>query len=152
MGDEDNTKNDDKPKKQQQSKENEKKEKERGDQLSDLFSSVMGDTNNDNNDDILFGASAETLMNCQENVGFKGELLNHTHTQGLQIEYEFVRQQSRYGVRFNQIKLIFENRWDKKMKGISLNPHNLDKSQQDYRDIFDGGIAVLEPGQKKIDF
>merc|ERR1712176_1143769 len=24
--------------------------------------------------------------------------------------------------------------------------------QQDYRDIFDGGIAVLEPGQKKIDF
>eukprot|EP00488_Nonionellina_sp_1-RS-2012_P000363 TRINITY_DN1102_c0_g1_i1.p1 TRINITY_DN1102_c0_g1~~TRINITY_DN1102_c0_g1_i1.p1 ORF type:complete len:170 (+),score=50.95 TRINITY_DN1102_c0_g1_i1:481-990(+) len=86
------------------------------------------------------------------NAGFKGELLNHTHTQGLQIEYEFVRQISRYGQRFNQIKLIFMNRWDKKMRGISLKPHNLDKSQQDYRDIFDGGIDVLEASQQKTDY
>merc|ERR1712228_1102879 len=135
------------------------KKKERGDQLSDLFSSVMGNdamaTNQNNNtmDDILFGASAETLMKEKDvNHGFHGELLNHTHTQGLQIEYEFVRQQSRYGHKFNQIKLIFTNKWDKAMKGISLSPHNLDKSQQDYHDIFDGGIAELNAGQTKTDF
>ena len=144
------------------------KQSQRGDQLSDLFSSVMGpnvtvNTSNDimgsmgggsggTTDDILFGASADSLMKNTENVGFRGELLNHTHTQGLQIDYEFMRQQSRYGVRFNQIRLIFENRWDKPMKGISLNPHNLDKSQQDYRDIFDGGIPKLGPGEKKTDY
>ncbi len=95
--------------------------KERADQLSDLFSSVMGDDipmTNAVSDDILFGASAETLMKSEEDfVGFKGELLNHTHTQRLQIEYEFVRQPSRYGARFNQIKLIFVNKWDKQMRG-----------------------------------
>eukprot|EP00486_Rosalina_sp_Unknown_P008401 CAMPEP_0201577864 /NCGR_PEP_ID=MMETSP0190_2-20130828/24429_1 /ASSEMBLY_ACC=CAM_ASM_000263 /TAXON_ID=37353 /ORGANISM="Rosalina sp." /LENGTH=776 /DNA_ID=CAMNT_0048010367 /DNA_START=364 /DNA_END=2697 /DNA_ORIENTATION=+ len=147
-----------------------KAKQQRGDQLSDLFSSVMGPnvavnpTNdimgisgpgniggNDDND-ILFGASVDSLMTKDANVGFRGELLNHTHTQGLQIDYEFMRQQSRYGVRFNQIRLIFENRWDKSMKGISLSPHNLDKSQQDYRDIFDGGIAELGPGEKKTDY
>jgi len=134
------------------------KKKDRGDQLSDLFSSVMGDTspvmNNDNAmDDILFGASAETLNKAKDiNHGFHGELLNHTHTQGLQIEYEFVRKQSRYGPKFNQIELIFSNKWDKPMKGISLSPHNLDKSQQDYHDIFDGGIDILESGQTKKDF
>eukprot|EP01083_Nonionella_stella_P182587 657380_1 len=131
-----------------------KQKKQRADQLSDLFSSVMGDSAPPmNDDDILFGASPETLMKgVPSNTGFKGELLNHTHTQGLQIEYEFVRQPSRYGVRFNQIKLIFMNRWDKRMRGISLCPHNLDKSQQDYRDILEGGIAELQPGQKKTDY
>eukprot|EP00484_Ammonia_sp_Unknown_P027652 CAMPEP_0197037556 /NCGR_PEP_ID=MMETSP1384-20130603/14733_1 /TAXON_ID=29189 /ORGANISM="Ammonia sp." /LENGTH=1385 /DNA_ID=CAMNT_0042467871 /DNA_START=77 /DNA_END=4234 /DNA_ORIENTATION=+ len=137
------------------------KEKQRSDQLSDLFSSVMGNTVNvapaSNMDimgtnDILFGASADSLVKKETNVGFKGELLNHTHTTGLQIDYEFMRQQSRYGVRFNQIRLIFENKWDKKMKGISLSPHNLDKSQQDYRDIFDGGIAELDAGERKVDY
>ena len=142
---------------------------QRGSDINNLFSTIMGDnmgtvnTTSDimgsmgamgggGSDDILFGASADSLMKKEVNVGFKGELLNHTHTQGLQIDYDFMRQQSRYGVRFNQIRLIFENKWDKKMKGISLSPHNLDKSQQDYRDIFDGGIAELDVGEKKTDY
>merc|ERR1712079_456101 len=92
-------------------------------------------------DDILFGASADSLMQNSENIGFKGELLNHTHTKGLQIEYEFVREQSRHGVKYNQIRLSFTNKWDKSMKGISLNPHNLDKSQQDWHNLSGGGVS-----------
>jgi len=135
------------------------KENQRAAELNELFSSVIGNTMAVNapsdimGGDIWSGASVESMMKSQQDfVGFTGELLNHTHTQGLQINYEFVRQPSRHGVRFNQIRLIFENKWDQQMRGISLCPHGLDKSQQSYHDIFDGCIAVLEPGQRKKDF
>jgi len=154
------------------------KERERGDQLNDLFGSVMGNSaamnmmnSNPMNDlmsggnggsmggnsgggggdDLLFGASADALMQNSENIGFRGELLNHTHTKGLQIEYEFVREQSRHGVKYNQIRLSFTNKWDKSMKGISLNPHNLDKSQQDWHNLSGGGVSELTPGQTYSD-
>jgi len=86
-----------------------------------------------------------------ENIGFKGELLNHTHTKGLQIGYEFVREQSRHGVKYNQIRLLFTNKWDQAMKGISLSPHNLDKSQQDWHNLSGGVVAQLQPGQTYSD-
>ncbi len=100
---------------------------------------------------MLFGASADSLMQNSENIGFKGELLNHTHTQGLQIGYEFVREQSRHGVKYNQIRLIFENKWNAPMRGISLSPHNLDKSQQDWHNLSGGVVAELKAGEKYAD-
>merc|ERR1719361_2284962 len=38
------------------------------------------------------------------------------------------------------------------MHGISLSPHNLDKSQQDYHDILDGTVGELKAGEQKTDF
>merc|ERR1712038_573793 len=102
-------------------------------------------------DDLLFGASADSLMQNSENIGFKGELLNHTHSQGLQIDYEFVRGQSRHGAHYNQIRLKFENKWNTRMRGISLEPHNLDKSQHDWRNLSGGGISELKAGERYAD-
>lgn len=83
-------------------------------------------------------------------VGESGELLNHTHSAGLQINYEYVRTQSAHGKQFNLVRLKFENKWDKKIEKINVKPVNIDKNEQDFHGLGNfGGIDVLEPNFHK---